>query len=68
MMVAEKKLRINMQMAPSLLKELDAYSKKKGLSRSSAISTCISTVLQQEKSMELMPDLLKAYEKIKSNH
>jgi metal-responsive CopG/Arc/MetJ family transcriptional regulator len=60
--VADNKARINFIMEKELIKRLDEYSKHQCLSRSGAICSLITEILDQKQVINLMPQLTKLYE------
>ena len=61
--------RVNLNIDEELLTQLDDYSNKMHISRSSALAVLLSQIFQGQQTMETMNNLMRAYndEKAKGN-
>lgn len=65
-MALANRIRISVTLTPDMLEKVDKYAAEKGINRNAAINAAVATVLAQEKAMNIMPDLLKAYTELKT--
>ncbi len=60
--------RVNMNIDEELLTQLDDYANKLHISRSSALAVLLSQLFQSQKTMDIMNNLLNAYNEEKQKN